>query len=328
MQKDSKACIEEMTAKQLIEDIPVALDQHDLTEGLKKYSASFDRMLKGFIAGQLSLDDVINRCLQKLEAMKQDNDGLAGLEVTAKAEIPELLSYVFMHYTIASSGEIYRDHILEAANEGDEEAPPLEQGLKTPHNIQVLAVLRFFGFGSNQVGQAELDNHLVQVRTGEGKSLILGSTATIFALLGFHVRCVCYSALLSSRDEKSFERTFADFGVASLVKYSQITTYSEDAVAAQGDIRSLTSRLLGADQVAPEREKAGALPREHSGEVLLIDEVDVLWGPEFYGKTHNQMLSIPHQSARQILQKLWDWRLCNSTTQQLQEWAQSQPRIQ
>ncbi len=57
-------------------------------------------------------------------------------------------------------------------------------------------------------GQALLNNQLMQIRTGEGKSMILGAAAVVFALLGFRVRTVCYSEYLSDRDFRLFEDVF------------------------------------------------------------------------------------------------------------------------
>jgi len=45
--------------------------------------------------------------------------------------------------------------------------------------------------------QEGLDNHLIQINTGEGKSIALGFTAVILAVLGFRVDVVCYSRYLS-----------------------------------------------------------------------------------------------------------------------------------
>lgn len=41
--------------------------------------------------------------------------------------------------------------------------------------------------------QDDLRNHLIQIKTGEGKSIALGFTAVILAALGFSVDVVCYS---------------------------------------------------------------------------------------------------------------------------------------
>jgi preprotein translocase subunit SecA len=40
-------------------------------------------------------------------------------------------------------------------------------------------------------------NNLVQIKTGEGKSVTLAVVSMIFALNGFEVKCACYSKYLS-----------------------------------------------------------------------------------------------------------------------------------
>lgn len=71
-----------------------------------------------------------------------------------------------------------------------------------------------------------LENHVMQIRTGEGKSIALGGGAALLALLGFRVRCVCYSEYLSQRDYKSFSVLFEALNVQNSVKYSTIGQYS------------------------------------------------------------------------------------------------------
>ena len=50
-----------------------------------------------------------------------------------------------------------------------------------------------------------LENRLAQVGTGEGKSVIIAGLSCYLSLVGFKVRCACYSAYLSARDRKSFK---------------------------------------------------------------------------------------------------------------------------
>ena len=66
----------------------------------------------------------------------------------------------------------------------------------------------------------------MQIRTGEGKSIALGGGAALLALLGFRVRCICYSKYLSQRDLKAFSALFEALNVQSRIEYSTITEYS------------------------------------------------------------------------------------------------------
>ena len=92
-----------------------------------------------------------------------------------------------------------------------------------PHSIQILSLLCLMGYGSEH---EELRNHVMQIRTGEGKSLALAGGAVLLALLGFSVRCICYSEYLSQRDFNAFSALFKSLGVKEKIVYSMITQYS------------------------------------------------------------------------------------------------------
>jgi hypothetical protein len=50
-----------------------------------------------------------------------------------------------------------------------------------------------------------LDPHMVEVLTGQGKSVVLALTSIVLAFFGFRVDCACYSEYLSDRDRKEFK---------------------------------------------------------------------------------------------------------------------------
>jgi len=268
-----------------------------------------------------------------------------------KKHIPVLLAGVFSLFTILKSGASF-NRIEEAGGSSTFG----EQLLMKPHNIQVLTLLYMFGCGKGQ--QSSLESQLMQIRTGEGKSMILGAAAAMLALLGFRVRTVCYSEYLSSRDFRLFEEVFQKIGVLDLVKYSKITTFAEDSTAAKGDIRDLTEALLRGNlssaecgsavinapvpttkspqrrlrsqSHSPEKQKKkqktssssvihaeasvdgigghtlDALKPSAIEEILLVDEVDVFFGAEFYGKTYNQVIEFKEPEVTTILKRIWD----------------------
>ena len=65
-----------------------------------------------------------------------------------------------------------------------------------PHHAQIISILLSLGTGAF----TKIKNIFLQVGTGEGKSLTLGITSSMFALLGFDISCACYSKYLSKRD--------------------------------------------------------------------------------------------------------------------------------
>ena len=105
--------------------------------------------------------------------------------------------------------------------------------------------------------QGDLDNHLIEIGTGEGKSVALGITAVLLTLLGFTVDVVCYSRsanpvlmvrgirlstslsyantyefhmhidrYLCERDYKEFEELFVRLGVRKFIHYEDFNSLS------------------------------------------------------------------------------------------------------
>ena len=58
---------------------------------------------------------------------------------------------------------------------------------------------------------------------------------------------------------------------------------------------------------------------EYAEEILLVDEVDVFFGNEFYGRTHNQVAPIEGQEVEDLLREIWQHRDKAAQTQQLME---------
>jgi hypothetical protein len=67
-----------------------------------------------------------------------------------------------------------------------------------PHPTQITTLILLLGISHPDEKQA---NRLAQVGTGEGKSIVLAGLSCYLALVGFKVRCACYSAYLSGRDQ-------------------------------------------------------------------------------------------------------------------------------
>ena len=96
--------------------------------------------------------------------------------------------------------------------------------LRQANTCQVVCLLRLLG--ATDSNTFELANHLAEVPTGEGKSVILAVLATTVALYGYNVSCVCYSNMLSSRDHADFAAMFASFGVLDKVTCVQTCTWT------------------------------------------------------------------------------------------------------
>jgi Mg-chelatase subunit ChlD len=187
--------------------------------------------------------------------------------------------------------------------------------MRKPHPVQMLALFRLLGvdkdphktkflfFDSQRA--YKLENHLIQVSTGEGKSIILGILSIFLASLGSHVDCVCYSEYLSERDYKSFETVFNKLGIGDKVRYSTFGRLCNRNIIAEGDIR------VGARGLLEGSLKAGDVHNRtapSSNRVLLIDEVDVFFSDHFYGATWNPVAPIRSKAVTQLLQHIWNTR--------------------
>ena len=264
-------------------------DRTSLLEMFETYTENYNRFLETYLAPDAPhLNELVKMIGKKARSLKKHTSW--GSEVVE--QIPFLLAGIFAHFTVIKSGDSF--HRL-----GDQQNSEECNMLLKPHNIQVFTVLLLF---------LRDTNHLMQVRTGEGKSIILGATATLLGLLGFRVHCVCFSEYLSDRDSKLFADTFRAFSVTKRIKYSTINEYTE-AVArdAHGSIRNMTLELIKSKSKT--LSNTPQLPTvAQDREILLVDEVDVLFGEHFYGKTINPAVHLQEPEIQEILQMVWEHR--------------------
>lgn len=82
-----------------------------------------------------------------------------------------------------------------------------------------------------------LTNHLVEVLTGQGKSLILAVTSATLALLGANCYCACYSEYLSKRDYEDFKSLFQHLDILDKVHYGTMEQLCETVINERGSIR-------------------------------------------------------------------------------------------
>ena len=171
--------------------------------------------------------------------------------------------------------------------------------VQQPHATQILGILCLAA-----VGHTELANHLIQINTGEGKSIALGFTAAVFAKLGYKVDVVCYNSYLSKRDSDAFSDLFSSLCLQN-VNYS--------------DFDELCSRLMETDECLPNVRRIfkcfltnskNRISRSNGKEksLLLLDEVDVFFSEDFYGRPHCPAVSIDDGEGYLILKRVWENR--------------------
>lgn len=111
----------------------------------------------------------------------------------------------------------------------------------------MISIFRMLGLGNFSSDQT-LQNHLVQVKTGEGKSITIAVVAATLALLGQQVSCSCYSQHLSQRDYNSFKKMFEVLGINQSIHYGTLEQLCENIINQKGDVRKSVEKLLLEDK--------------------------------------------------------------------------------
>jgi hypothetical protein len=232
------------------------------------------------------------------------------VQIGPQADLVEILAVVCALYSFCKSAEYYDS----AADDGC---------IVRPHEIQVSSMIRLLNMdstdpdlttrildlarslfsGEKKGEQDKIENHFLEIPTGEGKSIVLGITACIFALKGWDVDCVCYSKYLSARDEKDFQDVFE---VLKVVKKDL------------GNVRYLTFAELCESHIEGIRESVEGLiygkavsmnvgPNQRN-RVLLIDEADVFFTKRFYGNTHSPGFLLRSPEITALIKSIWENR--------------------
>ena len=184
------------------------------------------------------------------------------------------------------------------------------QYILQPHSAQVVSLFRLLG--EKNVLNSLKASHLIEILTGEGKSVILGVASIYLALTGCEATVISYSEYLSARDAKEFEQMFQHFGVENSVKYLPIDKLAEEMVNSKGDIRKLVSNTL-AQAAQKDKAQANAAPASQivpisikKKKILLIDEVDVFFGANFYGRTYDVSATYTNSEIYELFKYVWE----------------------
>ncbi len=169
-----------------------------------------------------------------------------------------------------------------------------------PHCVQILGILRLLA-----VDEDNLTNNLIQINTGEGKSIAIGFTAIVLAKLGFKVCVVCYSSYLSMRDHKAFAELFKRLEENMNISYSDFDSLANSLICEDGVFPSSREIFLSFLRNQPyTAARAASRPS-----ILLLDEVDVFFSDTFFGNTLNPIVDIPDDESFLILDYVWNNRI-------------------
>jgi len=182
-----------------------------------------------------------------------------------------------------------------------------------PHAAQVIAIFRMLSIGDKK---EELMNNLVEVGTGEGKSIVLGVTACILSLLGFDVRCASYSEYLSHRDHSTLRSLFDSLDLLNHIQYNTFNKLCEDIINENCNIRQIVEQLICKDSQLNTMKKKEKNTR---AKILLIDEVDVFFSREFYGNIYTPSINLQDPSITSLVNYIWTQRKSKLTLTQIKQ---------
>ena len=169
--------------------------------------------------------------------------------------------------------------------------------LLQPHSTQLLSILRLIAIDDPE----GVKNHLAQIKTGEGKSISLGIISLLFALLGYDVWVCCYSSYLSDRDRKTFKKLFNEFCVKPQITYCTINDLVNSILGKSlPDFRNIVLNFLKGKKAIPFK------PQQKDKKLLLIDEVDVFFGSNFYGRNYYPAISVNSLDTEELMRHIWD----------------------
>ncbi|CAF4983507.1 unnamed protein product, partial [Rotaria sp. Silwood1] len=220
-------------------------------------------------------------------------------------EIPDLLAHIFAVWTLQNTKHYNTMRGIEAA----------QSYLLMPHVGQVIAIFRLLGIGYENykkiIGHKvpftrkisdDLINNLVQVGTGEGKSVVMAITACVFALTGVDVNCSCYSEVLSARDKNDFASVFRALGIEERIEYGTFNKLCEQLLNEQCNVREKVRDMIATNQSTLPATDTSVRIRP---KVLLIDEVDVFLSDKYYGGMYIPSVYLKDPSIKELLDSIW-----------------------
>lgn len=226
----------------------------------------------------------------------QEAKNISNNDAATDEKILSLMSNIFAYWTLMHSNNMH-----DVDDTDSETASTNKNYLLQPHAAQVVAIFRLLGIDVSEPDT--LKNHLVEIGTGEGKSVTMAVTATVLALLGFDVDCACYSDYLSERDYNDFVDLFHAFGVSRHISYGTFNRLCENLINQRGELRDVVTQLISTGNTTKAMTKT--VTRER---IIIIDEVDVFFSTEFYGNFYRPLAEIRGDEVHQLVSYIWSIR--------------------
>ncbi|UJR17604.1 hypothetical protein I4U23_004500 [Adineta vaga] len=260
----------------------------------------YEKLVQENLRPDMKLDQLISDTKLITGTIRQNSDTIKW-DSHVKNQVPTLAAHIFALWTLSKA-----DHYFEAEGLDDR-----KNYLIQPHAAQVVSIFRLLGIGYQE---ETLTNNLVQIGTGEGKSIVLAVTAIILALIGFDVNCACFSEYLSQRDYLAFLPLFELLETHQHIHYGTFNKLCEDMINETGDIRQLVEKLIS--NSSDENKNLNAKSRRQK--ILLIDEVDVFFSRDFYGNVYTPSASLKDPTITSLVHSIWTQRKLSLNLRRIQ----------
>ncbi|CAF4248425.1 unnamed protein product [Rotaria sp. Silwood2] len=276
------------------------VDKVKLRRRYDEFHNIYEKVVKENLSPDMKLDKLISDTKLITGNMRENSETITW-NAHVRGQIPKLAAHIFAIWTLSKA-----EHYFEAEGLYDR-----NNYLIQPHAAQIISIFRLLGIGDDN---EELMNNLVQIETGEGKSITLGVTAVILALIGFDVHCACFSKYLSQRDYLAFLPLFDSLEVLHYIHYGTFNKLCEDMINENGDIRHIVEKLIS--NTTNDDKKISR--KNKRPKILLIDEVDVFFSREFYGNLYTPSASLKDPTITSLVNFIWTHRKSNLNLKKIQ----------
>lgn len=220
---------------------------------------------------------------------------IANSDVAYHDKVIQLVANLFAYWTLMNSTEFNNEEESDLNNGGK---PANNNYLLQPHSAQVTSIFRLLGIDVKKGDP--LKNQLVEIGTGEGKSVTMAITASVLAFLGYDVNCACYSDYLSQRDYEDFATLFEKFELIKYINYGTFNKLCENLINQRGDVRQRLLELMNKKTFSP----LGITTKPRI-KVILVDEVDVFFSEDFYGNFYRPLAELEDDTVYNLLEYIW-----------------------
>ena len=287
-------------SKTKLRDINIVLEElnkknKDINDSeLKKFYAKYDEVFKKVVNDNLSSKLDLSNITSDIKQKKLNN---SDWDNYTSEILPTVLGNIFGLWTLLNAKDFIKMNTSNLSSSNN------SQYLFQAHPAQVLSIGRMLGVGYNPTRQT-INSCLIQIGTGEGKSITLAITAILLTLMGYEVYCVCYSKYLSDRDFAAFKELFETLNLTQFIHYGTFFEICEQIINEQGDLRKLVEHFILNNEIklknnsdCPQRPK-----------ILLIDEVDVFFSKDFYGNDYKPCLNLSDPTISNLIDYIWSKR--------------------